>query len=122
MGEGSNGDHLAGGSAPVFRGRASVIVKPAIFAYSRNMNDFVAVGEPACGRKPVPLVLDSPHSGRYPADFGYACDFAHLRKAEDTDVDDLFGDAPSLGATLICANFPRSYRIRTGAWKTSTRA
>jgi N-formylglutamate deformylase len=58
----------------------------------------------------VPLVLDSPHSGqRYPADFGHACDFAHLRKAEDTDVDDLYAAAPALGATLVCADFPRSY-------------
>ncbi|MGL4233091.1 MAG: N-formylglutamate amidohydrolase [Casimicrobium sp.] len=58
----------------------------------------------------IPLVLDSPHSGvRYPADFDYTCDFAQLRKAEDTDVDDLYADAPSLGATLVCAEFPRSY-------------
>jgi len=101
-----------GGGPALFQGRATVIVKPAIFAYSRNMNDFVAVRvvSPPAGVAAVPLVLDSPHSGRiYPADFGYACDFAHLRKAEDTDVDDLFGDAPLLGATLICAEFPRSY-------------
>ncbi len=58
----------------------------------------------------LPLVLDSPHSGRhYPQDFDYACDYAHLRRAEDTDVDDLFDVAPSLGATLVCAEFPRSY-------------
>lgn len=70
----------------------------------------VSIHRPPAGVAPVPLVLDSPHSGRiYPADFRFACDFAHLRKAEDTDVDDLFGDAPALGATLICAEFPRSY-------------
>ncbi len=58
----------------------------------------------------IPLVFDSPHSGRhYPADFAYACDFQHLRKAEDTDVDDLYSFAPELGATLVCAEFPRSY-------------
>lgn len=58
----------------------------------------------------MPLVLDSPHSGRhYPADFAYSCSFEHLRKAEDTDVDDLYGFAPELGATLVCAEFPRSY-------------
>jgi N-formylglutamate deformylase len=58
----------------------------------------------------IALVLDSPHSGiRYPADFDYTCDFAMLRKAEDTDIDDLYAAAPALGATLVCAEFPRSY-------------
>jgi N-formylglutamate deformylase len=58
----------------------------------------------------APLVLDSPHSGKnYPADFDHAVNFAHLRRAEDTDVDDLFGTAPSLGAAMVCAEFPRSY-------------
>jgi N-formylglutamate deformylase len=58
----------------------------------------------------VPLVFDSPHSGqRYPSDFGHAADFTRLRRAEDTDVDDLFACAPKLGATLVCAEFPRSY-------------
>jgi N-formylglutamate deformylase len=34
------------------------------------------------------LVLDSPHSGTaYPDDFGFACDFATLRQAEDTHVE-----------------------------------
>jgi N-formylglutamate deformylase len=70
----------------------------------------VRVVAPPSGVAAIPLVLDSPHSGiRYPSDFDYACDFALLRKAEDTDVDDLFGDAPALGATLVCAEFPRSY-------------
>jgi N-formylglutamate deformylase len=70
----------------------------------------VRVLSPPADVEPVPLVLDSPHSGqRYPADFGHACDFAHLRRAEDTDVDDLYGIAPALGATLVCAEFPRSY-------------
>ncbi|MDW8313148.1 MAG: N-formylglutamate amidohydrolase, partial [Burkholderiales bacterium] len=56
------------------------------------------------------LLFDSPHSGTsYPEDFGFACDFAALRKAEDTHVDDLYDFAPSLGATLITALFPRSY-------------
>jgi N-formylglutamate deformylase len=83
-----------------------------IFAYSSAMLEFnpVRVLVPQNGVVPIPLVLDSPHSGiRYPTDFDYACDFAMLRKAEDTDVDDLFGDAPTLGATLVCAEFPRSY-------------
>jgi N-formylglutamate deformylase len=59
---------------------------------------------------PAPVVYDSPHSGiDYPADFAYAVDFATLRQAEDTDVDDLYAAAPAAGATLICATFPRSY-------------
>jgi N-formylglutamate amidohydrolase len=64
--------------------------------------------EPA-GR-PVPLVLDSPHSGvDYPEDFGAAVPRDLLRQAEDSFVDELFAAAPSLGATLISARFPRSY-------------
>ncbi len=58
----------------------------------------------------VPLVFDSPHSGRnYPEDFVYACSWQRLRRAEDTDVDDLYSFAPQLGATLVAAEFPRSY-------------
>jgi N-formylglutamate deformylase len=88
------------------------LVTESIFAYSSVMLEFnpVRVLAPPSGVTPIPLVLDSPHSGtRYPEDFGYTCDFAMLRKAEDTDVDDLYGDAPALGATLVCAEFPRSY-------------
>ena len=76
------------------------------------MQDFipVRVASPPLGVASIPLVFDSPHSGQhYPADFAYACDFQHLRKAEDTDVDDLYSFAPSLGATLVAAEFPRSY-------------
>ncbi len=61
-------------------------------------------------KNPLPLIFDSPHSGTtYPADFRYACDFAELERAEDKYVDDLFAAAPSYGATLLCAQFPRSY-------------
>ena len=70
----------------------------------------VRVLAPSPATTAIPLVFDSPHSGRrYPTDFAYSCDFAALRKAEDTDVDDLYDFAPKLGATLICAEFPRSY-------------
>ncbi|TAG45569.1 MAG: N-formylglutamate amidohydrolase [Betaproteobacteria bacterium] len=70
----------------------------------------VSVVAPASSTRSIPLVLDSPHSGRrYPADFAFACDPVHLRKAEDTDIDDLYAAAPALGATLVCAEFPRSY-------------
>ncbi len=76
------------------------------------MADFepVRVTLPPTGVTPIPLVLDSPHSGQqYPADFGYSCDKAQLRMAEDTDIDDLYDFTAALGATLVCAEFPRSY-------------
>jgi N-formylglutamate deformylase len=58
----------------------------------------------------LPLVFDSPHSGRvYPPDFGYACSFALLEQAEDRYVDGLFDCAPDYGAALLAAQFPRSY-------------
>jgi N-formylglutamate amidohydrolase len=58
----------------------------------------------------LPLVFDSPHSGAvYPDDFGYCCPLPVLRRAEDSYVDELFEEAPSHGATLIAALFPRSY-------------
>lgn len=60
--------------------------------------------------EPLPLVLDSPHSGRvYPEDFAYCCPLPVLRRAEDSYVDELFEAAPAYGATLITAEFPRSY-------------
>jgi N-formylglutamate deformylase len=60
--------------------------------------------------EPVPLVCDSPHSGTvYPEDFGFQVPFALLRRGEDTDVDALYGAAPSVGATLLAARFPRTY-------------
>jgi N-formylglutamate deformylase len=58
----------------------------------------------------TPLVLDSPHSGtHYPPDFGYVCDLATLRKAEDTHVEKLYSFAPALGCAWVEAHFPRSY-------------
>lgn len=58
----------------------------------------------------IPLVGDSPHSGlRYPADFRYAIEFAELRSGEDTDVHVLWDALPAAGATLLVAEFPRSY-------------
>ncbi len=57
-----------------------------------------------------PLVLDSPHSGTfYPPDFGFACDLASLRRAEDTHVEKLYAFAGELGCAWIEAHFPRSY-------------
>ena len=58
----------------------------------------------------VPLVLDSPHSGtQYPGDFRTVVPMAALRMAEDTHIEKLYAAAPDLGATLIAAEFPRSY-------------
>lgn len=58
----------------------------------------------------VPLICDSPHSGvRYPDDFRHALAFEALRAAEDTDVDVLWDALPAVGATLLAAEFPRSY-------------
>lgn len=60
--------------------------------------------------EPVPLVCDSPHSGtQYPDDFGYAVPFDLLRGGEDTDVHVLWQALPSVGATLLAAEFPRAY-------------
>jgi N-formylglutamate deformylase len=58
----------------------------------------------------VPLVLDSPHSGReFPADFDAAVSEAELREAEDCYVDELYAAAAELGAPLLAASFPRTY-------------
>jgi len=58
----------------------------------------------------LPLIFDSPHSGReYPTDFNYVCPLSVLQQAEDSFVDDLMDCAPDHGASLLCATFPRSY-------------
>ena len=59
---------------------------------------------------PIPLVLDSPHSGTvYPDDFDHLPPRDVVRQAEDTHVEALYAAAPSIGATLIEALFPRAY-------------
>jgi len=60
----------------------------------------------------VPLVVASPHSGAaYPERFlaQSVLDLVALRHTEDAFVDLLFGAAPSLGAPLLAARFPRTY-------------
>lgn len=58
----------------------------------------------------VPLLCDSPHSGIiYPADFKVALPMTQLRQGEDTYVDELWSSLPQFGATLLEANFPRTY-------------
>jgi N-formylglutamate deformylase len=59
---------------------------------------------------PLPIVIDSPHSGTdYPEDFGARVRPPLLRRGEDTHVDRLWGSAPARGAVLIAARFPRAY-------------
>lgn len=58
----------------------------------------------------LPLVFDSPHSGRdYPEDFDHAPPRDLLRRAEDAFVDELFESAPAHGALFLKALFPRAY-------------
>lgn len=63
-------------------------------------------------RRSSPLVFASPHSGSdYPAHFLAASrlDPLTIRFSEDAFVDELFAAAPSLGAPLLLAKFPRSF-------------
>jgi N-formylglutamate deformylase len=64
---------------------------------------------PAPGTE-LPIVLDSPHSGTdQPADWDAVLDTTERRGFEDCFVDALYADAPSHGATLLAARFPRLY-------------
>lgn len=59
---------------------------------------------------PVPLVLDSPHSGTWlPDGLPLAVPADDLRDGEDTLVDALWADAPGHGATLLAARFARTW-------------
>ena len=58
----------------------------------------------------LPLLCDSPHSGIiYPADFNVALAMPLLRQGEDTYVDELWQALPQFGASLLEANFHRTY-------------
>ena len=60
----------------------------------------------------VPLVFNSPHSGRvYPSAFLAASrlDPLALRRSEDAYVEELFSFVTRLGAPLLHAHFPRAY-------------
>ncbi|GAN76053.1 N-formylglutamate amidohydrolase [Acidisphaera rubrifaciens HS-AP3] len=63
-------------------------------------------------RQTVPLVVASAHSGRA-YDHAFLAesrlDPVTLRRSEDSFVDELFAAAPSVGAPLIAAEFPRAY-------------
>jgi N-formylglutamate deformylase len=72
------------------------------------MTDAFRIHRPAGAA--IPLVFDSPHSGSiYPADFDHAIDRMTLRRSEDAHVEELFGRVTDHGATLLHAQFPRSY-------------
>ena len=79
-------------------------------------DDLTEAAEPFVVRAPVdqlaPVVFASAHSGRaYPAGFiaESRLDPATLRRSEDSFVDELFADAPALGAPLLTATFPRAW-------------
>jgi N-formylglutamate amidohydrolase len=58
----------------------------------------------------IPLVVDSPHSGRdYPDDFDFECSLDLLRQTEDSWVDELVAGAAQAGAAFLAAQFARSY-------------
>jgi N-formylglutamate amidohydrolase len=72
--------------------------------------DHFEVREPE--NQTIPFVFNSPHSGRrYPADFlaNSNLDSLAIRRSADHYVDDIFADAPELGAPLLLAHFPRAY-------------
>lgn len=63
-------------------------------------------------RQTLPVVFASPHSGAdYPPEFvaQSRLRFPALRRSEDSFVDELFASAPSLGAPLVRALFPRAF-------------
>jgi N-formylglutamate amidohydrolase len=77
-----------------------------------NAGDFehFEVREPAT--QTIPFVFNSPHSGSfYPPEFlaESGLDSLSIRRSADHYVDELFADAPELGAPLLLAHFPRAY-------------
>jgi N-formylglutamate amidohydrolase len=68
------------------------------------------VREPAV--QTIPFVFNSPHSGRCYSDAFLASsdlDSLSIRRSADHYVEELFADAPELGAPLLHAHFPRAY-------------
>ncbi len=69
----------------------------------------------------APVVLTSPHSGRYyPASFLAASrlDATAIRRSEDSFVDELFAAGPGLGVPLLAAQFPRAFcDVNREAWE-----
>lgn len=69
----------------------------------------------------LPFVLASPHSGRdYPEAFLRQTRLDGLGRArsEDSFVEEIFADAPALGAPLLAATFPRVFcDVNREAWE-----
>ena len=58
----------------------------------------------------VPLLIDSPHSGRhYPPDFNYTCPFDLLQQTEDNHLEIFLDDLPEKGVHVLHPHFPRCY-------------
>ncbi|TDK39412.1 N-formylglutamate amidohydrolase [Rhizobium deserti] len=60
----------------------------------------------------IPFVFNSPHSGRsYPTAFlaDSNLDSIAIRRSADHYVDEIFADAPEIGAPMLMAHFPRAY-------------
>jgi N-formylglutamate amidohydrolase len=93
---------------------AEVVVAPDDFscgepAASVRAQSFSVVEPP---EQSIPLVFASPHSGQeYPPQFVAASRLRPLllRRSEDAFVDRIFAAAPSRGAPLLRAHFPRVY-------------
>jgi N-formylglutamate deformylase len=59
---------------------------------------------------PIPLVVDSPHSGfTWPAGWTTSASHDALRTTWDAYVHELWAHAPAVGATLVHATFPRAW-------------
>nr|WP_242010093.1 N-formylglutamate amidohydrolase [Acetobacter conturbans] len=77
-------------------------------ALETDRNPVVLVARPTANA--IPLIVSSPHSGRdYTAEFlaRVRLPLDVLRSGEDFHVDTLVASAPSHGATLVSATFPR---------------
>jgi len=69
---------------------------------------------------PTPVVVSSPHSGRYyPSDFLSSASLSlfELQRIEDRFMDQLLEDAPDFGATLLSANFSRAWCDVNRDWR-----
>jgi N-formylglutamate deformylase len=89
--------------------------------------DIATGGLPGCyvlrapSAQTAALVVSSPHSGRSYADEFMSVarlDEKTLRRSEDSYVDEIFAQSPSLGAPLIAATFPRAFcDVNREAWE-----
>ena len=78
--------------------------------YNYKIEDSILVERPQ--QPTLPLVVSSPHSGRnYSKEFIASSVLTplRLRSSEDSFVEEIFGNAPNLGASFIKALFPRVF-------------